>query len=146
MRSGGGRCLLRARVGDCHGISASPRRPDDAANPVSFGTVCLGQSVVKPVIVILQRSGPVSGGEVFANGVGSCSRRLEHRERPDGRSDASSQPGPGISRVTARTSITFVNDKDVTGISSVSTPVRRTDPRFGFGTGDPPPAEVGTWA
>jgi hypothetical protein len=39
-----------------------------AATPVSFGTVCLGQTVVKPVLVGLQRSGPVSGGEVFANG------------------------------------------------------------------------------
>ena len=38
-----------------------------AAAPVSFGTVCLGETVAKPVPVGLQRSGLVSGGEVFAN-------------------------------------------------------------------------------
>lgn len=75
-------------------------------------------------------------------------------------------------RVTARTSITIVNDKDikapgvrdvepfrvspaepvtftftedVNGISSVSAPVRPTEPGMGFGTGDPPPAEAGAW-
>ena len=40
-----------------------------AANPVDFGTVCLGETVAKPVYVNLQRSGPVSGGEVFAKSI-----------------------------------------------------------------------------
>ena len=76
-------------------------------------------------------------------------------------------------RVTARTSITIVNDKDirapgvrsvepvnaspaqpvtftfsedVTGITATSAPVRRTALGSGFGTGDPPPAEPGAWS
>ena len=48
-------------------------------------------------------------------------------------------------RASPAAPVTFTFTEDVTGISSVSAPVRRTEPGLGFGTGEPPTAEAGTW-
>jgi hypothetical protein len=48
-------------------------------------------------------------------------------------------------RASAAQPVTFTFTEDVTGITATSSPVRRTEPGFGFGTGDPPPAEAGSW-